>query len=59
MTLMPVGHRAWTGAGLAGIAAHARPLADCGPEQLWRGRLHLTVIGHVSVWPERRIFLRY
>src|SRR5579859_1769260 len=39
----PVGHRAWTETGLAGIAAHARPLADCGPEELWRGRLHLTL----------------
>src|SRR5262249_59703881 len=39
----PVGHRAWTELGLAGIAAHARPLADCGPKELWRGRLHLTL----------------
>ena len=39
----PVGHRAWTATGLAGIAAHARPLCDCGPEDLWRGRLHLTL----------------
>lgn len=46
----PVGHRAWTEAGLAGIAAHARPLADCGPAELWRGRLHLTLgeLGHVQ-----------
>jgi transposase len=45
----PVGHRAWTATGLAGIAAYARPLADCGPEELWRGRLHLTLaeLGHV------------
>jgi transposase len=33
----PVGARAWTTAGLAGFAPHARPLADCGPEELWRG----------------------
>jgi transposase len=39
----PVGARAWTALGLAGIAAHARPLADCGPAELWRGRLHLTL----------------
>ena len=45
----PRGARAWTQAGLAGIAAHARPLADCGPDQLWRGRLHLalTELEHV------------
>jgi transposase len=46
----PRGARAWTQAGLAGIAAHARPLADCGPDQLWRGRLHLALaeLAHVK-----------
>jgi transposase len=39
----PVGVRAWSVTGLAGIAAHARPIADCGPSELWRGRLHLTL----------------
>lgn len=39
--LLPAGHRAWTGAGLEVIAALARPLSDCGPEDLWRGELAL------------------
>ena len=39
----PRGHRAWTATGLAGIEAQARPLADCGPAELWRGMLHLSV----------------
>src|SRR5687767_10221407 len=39
----PRGHRAWTGVGLAGIEREARPLADCGPTELWRGMLHLAV----------------
>jgi transposase len=39
----PRGAKAWTHAGLAGMAQHARPLADCGPDQLWRGRLHLAL----------------
>jgi len=39
----PVGARAWTVLGLAGIAEHARPLVDCAPAELWRGRLHLTL----------------
>lgn len=39
--LLPLGHRAWTKAGLEVIAALARPLADCGPEELWRGELGL------------------
>src|SRR5262249_23108202 len=36
----PRGHKAWTRLGLAGLAQHARPLADCGPDELWRGRPH-------------------
>jgi transposase len=39
----PRGHRAWTEAGLFAIGAHARPLAECGPEELWRGMLHLAL----------------
>src|SRR5262249_24074114 len=39
--LLPVGHRAWTRAGLGLIASLARPLADCGPGELWRGELAL------------------
>jgi transposase len=37
----PVGARAWTEAGLAGIGRLARPLPECGPDELWRGELHL------------------
>ncbi len=45
----PVGARAWSELGLAGIAAHARPLAECAPAELWRGRLELTLreLGYV------------
>jgi transposase len=39
----PCGAKAWSVSGLAGIAAHARPLAACGPRELWRGRLQLTL----------------
>jgi transposase len=39
----PRGAKAWTQLGLAGMAQHARPLADCAPDQLWRGRLHLAL----------------
>ncbi len=39
----PRGHRAWTAVGLAGIEQWARPLADCAPEELWRGMLGLAV----------------
>jgi transposase len=39
----PRGVRAWTRSGMAGLAAQARPLADCPLAELWRGRLHLAL----------------
>jgi transposase len=39
----PRGHRAWTETGLAGLDLQAKPLAECGPEELWRGLLHLAL----------------
>jgi transposase len=39
----PRGHRAWTAAGLEGIEQRAKLLAECGPEELWRGMLELAV----------------
>src|SRR5262245_9498019 len=39
----PRGHRAWTALGLQGIAQYAKPLADCGPDELWRGLLDLAL----------------
>jgi transposase len=45
----PRGHRAWTATGLAGLDAQARPLAECAPEELWRGMLHLAVADYRHV----------
>jgi transposase len=42
----PRGARAWTTAGLAGIAQFARPLAVCAPEELWRGLLDLALTAY-------------
>jgi transposase len=42
----PRGARAWTAAGLAGIAQFARPLAECGPDDLWRGLLDLALTAY-------------
>jgi transposase len=39
----PVGAKAWTALGLAGIAQYAQPIADCAVLELWRGRLHLAL----------------
>jgi transposase len=42
----PRGARAWTAIGLAGIAQYARPLAECGPDELWRGMLELALTAY-------------
>jgi transposase len=39
----PRGARAWAAAGLAGIASWAKPLGECGPEELWCGLLELAL----------------
>jgi transposase len=39
----PRGARAWTETGLAGIATQAKPLGECGPDELWRGLLELAL----------------
>jgi transposase len=39
----PRGHRAWTATGLEGIGQHARALAGCAPDELWRGLLGLAL----------------
>jgi transposase len=40
----PRGAKAWSATGLAGIALQAKTLADCGPDELWRGLLQLALI---------------
>jgi transposase len=45
----PRGAKAWSETGLAGIAAQAKPLAECGPEVLWRGLLDLAVTEYRQV----------
>jgi transposase len=39
----PRGAKAWSSTGLAGIATQSKPLADCGPDELWRGLLELAL----------------
>ena len=39
----PRGARAWAAAGLRGIAGHAKPLAECAPDELWRGLLEIAL----------------
>jgi transposase len=39
----PRGAKAWAARGLEGIGRRAKPLADCGPGELWRGLLELAL----------------
>jgi transposase len=39
----PRGAKAWTELGLEGIGQFARPLAECSPDELWRGLLDLAL----------------
>jgi transposase len=45
----PRGHRAWTEAGLQGIGQHAKPLAECAGDELWRGLLELALTEYRQV----------
>jgi transposase len=38
---LPSGQKPWTAAGVAEIERDARPLAECGPLELWRGQVHV------------------
>ena len=42
----PVGNKAWTELGLAGLEQLAKPLPECGPEELWRGELTALIARH-------------
>lgn len=37
------GHRAWTAVGLTLLRSWAKPLAECGPDELWRGQADLLI----------------
>lgn len=40
---MPSGAKAWTADGLAVLDAQAKDLADCAPDELWRGMLRIAL----------------
>jgi transposase len=45
----PRGAKAWSATGLAGIAIEAKPLGQCGPDELWRGLLELALVEYRQV----------
>ena len=49
---LPVGARCWTCASLEAIAAQSKPLAECGPEELWRGQLAQELAAYHQLYRE-------
>jgi len=45
----PRGAEAWAALGLEGIGQHAKPLADCAADELWRGLLELALTEYRQV----------
>jgi transposase len=45
----PRGAKAWSTTGLAGMASWSKALADCGPDELWRGLLDLALIEYRQI----------
>jgi transposase len=45
----PRGAKAWSATGLAGMAGWSKVLADCGPDELWRGLLDLALTEYHQV----------
>jgi transposase len=45
----PRGAKAWSATGLAGMALQAKSLAECGPDELWRGLLELALVEYRQV----------
>ena len=57
----PRGHRAWTVSGLQGLAQHAKPLAECGPAELWPGLLELALTEYQQLrqWLDVAVLARH
>lgn len=49
---VPCGARLWASAGLAELKSMARPLAECSPADLWRGRLERSLVEYGQVFDQ-------
>jgi transposase len=47
---IPGGHRAWTVAGMETLSKHAKPLAECELNELWKGELDLELKNLDGLW---------
>ncbi|MBD1853002.1 IS110 family transposase [Cyanobacteria bacterium FACHB-502] len=49
---IPDGHRAWTAAGIETLSQHRKPLAECQPDEFWRGELDLELQSLDALWQQ-------
>lgn len=49
---IPGGHRAWTIAGVETLSQHAKPLAECELNELWKGELDLELKSLDGLWQQ-------
>jgi transposase len=47
---IPGGHRAWTVSGIETLSQHAKPLAECELNELWKGELDLELQSLDALW---------
>jgi transposase len=50
-----IGAKAWTSAGLASLRHHAKPIANCAGNELWRGELDLLLERHQQLEAQVRV----
>jgi transposase len=49
---IPLGQKAWTVAGLETLSQHAKPLAECDRDELWKGELDLELKMLDALWQQ-------
>ena len=49
---IPGGHQAWTVAGIETLSQHAKPLAECELNELWKGELDLELKSLDELWQQ-------
>lgn len=49
---IPLGHKAWTVAGIATLSEHKKPLSECELNQLWQGELDLELTALDALWEQ-------
>jgi transposase len=49
---IPIGHRAWTAAGIEELSRYRKSLAECHKQEFWQGELDLELTALVQLWQQ-------